>query len=93
MKKLELKNIESVVQNNGYDIEVELYLNNKTIFRQIWKEEVAEEINLTLDLGEGDSLHYSEFTDGDWEYLEIDEEDILIYLNKNLEETEIIGYL
>tara|TARA_R110002167_G_scaffold71124_2_gene200848 strand:- start:338 stop:619 length:282 start_codon:yes stop_codon:yes gene_type:complete len=93
MNKLELKNIESVVQNNGYDIEVELYLNNKTIFRQIWKEEVAEEINLTLDLGEGDSLHYSEFTDGDWEYLEIDEEDILIYLNKNLEETEIIGYL
>tara|TARA_R110002153_G_scaffold125936_4_gene273120 strand:- start:12 stop:293 length:282 start_codon:yes stop_codon:yes gene_type:complete len=93
MKKLELKNIESVVQNNGYDIEVELYLNNKTIFRQIWKEEVAEEINLTLDLGEGDSLHYSKFTDGDWEYLEIDEEDILIYLNKNLEETEIIGYL
>ena len=93
MKKLELKNIESVVQNNGYDIEVELYVNNKTIFRQIWKEEVAEEIDLTLDLGEGDSLHYSKFTDGDWESLEIDEADILIYLNKNLEETEIIGYL
>ena len=93
MKKLELKNIEGLIQYNGYDIEVELYLNNKTEFRQIWKEDVAAEVDLTLDLGEGDSLHYSEFTDADWQYLEIDVEDVLIYLNKNLDEVYLAGGL
>ena len=71
-------------QYNSHCVKLELIVNETTnLDREIFKEDIFKYLDYTIDLGEGDSIHYKEFKDDEVDYIEFTEEELTDYITNN----------
>ena len=77
------------IQSNSHYLNVEMIINDKILMtKKICKNEICDFLDYYVDFDNGDSLHFSRFTDDDTVATEFTDEEIQDYLNNTLIITE-----
>ena len=80
--KIEIIN---TIQDNSYYVTTELIINDKILItKEFDKMDVCDYLDYYIDFGNGDTLHFTRFSDDDTVDTEFTDEEIQDYLNNNL---------